>query len=266
MSHAFRPGPSNPAVVGMLPTDRRNATALALRIVAAGEGRVRQVVVIGSRARGNPRPASDLDLVVIIETPLGDAPWSMEVMAAERHRIIRAVGVPPVPTDLWVLTIDQAEEGRAVAGGIEEIANREGVVVFSAAPTRPPIIRRSADVVRRQNTRAWIGDSLEQLAGMRWVDADVARRAVEKAVMSLCVFHQVPADTKADSLAGVLSSLRCKDPEMAHWLEKVLPPHEVDPRTARVVVRGILHRLRNDPQMRTYLAPLLTRLSTAATQ
>jgi predicted nucleotidyltransferase len=47
--------------------DVRKASELARRIVAAGRGRVRRVVMIGSRARGTPAKTSDLDLVVIVE-------------------------------------------------------------------------------------------------------------------------------------------------------------------------------------------------------
>src|SRR5215210_476398 len=56
--------------------DFRMAQLLGARVAKAGEGRVRRVVMIGSRATGYARADSDLDLVAIVELCPTARPWN----------------------------------------------------------------------------------------------------------------------------------------------------------------------------------------------
>jgi hypothetical protein len=84
------------------------ARELAHRIVAAGEGRVRRVAIIGARANGTATQASDPDLVVLIETA-GSALSTADQVLAEKQRLIVVVRRPSLPTDLTVRTTDAAQ-------------------------------------------------------------------------------------------------------------------------------------------------------------
>ena len=50
-----------------LHTDLGLARELAKRILTADRPRVRRIILFGSRARGDARPDSDLDLLVVID-------------------------------------------------------------------------------------------------------------------------------------------------------------------------------------------------------
>jgi predicted nucleotidyltransferase len=257
--------------------DRKAARALASRIVAAGEGRVRRVLVIGSRASGGARPDSDLDLVVVVETPLGDGPWSMQRMAAERNRIIRKVGRPPMPTDLWLLSSDHYEEGRTVLGGVEYFAETEGVVVYTEPLQRDPVVRRTPDTVLRQNVRAWLGDALDRLEqaiqastgslasgraeGPAGRVASYASRVIEKSVMALCVLHRIAASTKGPGTRHALTALKVWEPTLAAWIAGQTDVPDLDVVTAHRVLGVVLTHVGKVPGMSGYLTELTTRLS-----
>jgi predicted nucleotidyltransferase len=260
-------------------THRAIATELAQRIVAAGLGRVRRVVIIGSRARGTAHPTSDLDLVVLVEVPRGSRPWGPAENLAERDRIQRAVGVPPITTDLSVRTTDHYHEARHVIGGVEHLVEVEGIDVFSHPLSDPPSIRRTPTQVRLQNTGTWITHAaavLEEATSREQAEpagtpegaarlASAAHASVMRAVTALLVSHQLHS-AKRDGIPAMLKQLAGVDTETAAELEAVLrragPPFQ----KALAVLRMVVLRLGRVPGMAPYLHQAQVWMKTANAQ
>jgi predicted nucleotidyltransferase len=93
---------------------------IAKRIVA--EFHPRRIVLFGSRARGDERADSDLDLLVVMSTDLP---------AAERIRAVDRLFRPRSwSMDVVVLTPDEAAASRTSRNSLVSIAEREGRVVY----------------------------------------------------------------------------------------------------------------------------------------
>jgi len=93
---------------------------IAERIVAAFHPT--RIVLFGSRARGDARPDSDVDL--LIEMP-SDLP------AAERVRAVDRLFTPRCwPMDVVVFTPDEAAAQRHSHNSLVGIAEREGKVLY----------------------------------------------------------------------------------------------------------------------------------------
>ncbi len=90
------------------------------RIVAAIDPE--RVIIFGSRARGDHRPESDLDILVIAES------------AEPRHRragpLYRALAQLPFEIDVLVYTPQEVHDWSAVEQAFVTTAIREGVVVY----------------------------------------------------------------------------------------------------------------------------------------
>lgn len=261
-------------------SDVEAATVLAQRIDLVGQGRVRRVVMIGSRALGTARKESDLDLVVLEEIPTAAPRWGLREVGIERARLQKAVGVPPIRTDLWVRTMDQYQEGRSVIGGIEHLVDVEGVTVFSRAPSRAPVIRRSPEQVRRDNVIAWIRNALGALdaavkmESTRAVAAafppsiggsEPARTAVERALNALLVLHQVRA-SKHMGVEGMLTSLASVDPSAAARITALTGTTAMDVRTAHRVLDTVRRHLGREPLLSSSLGEAKRHLATLATR
>jgi HEPN domain-containing protein/predicted nucleotidyltransferase len=91
------------------------------RLVVA-EWAPRRVILFGSRARGEHRPDSDYDLMIVI-----DSPDSVD----ECERAIRAcVSSADAPVDVCVASTQSFERRRRDVGTLEYAADREGVVLY----------------------------------------------------------------------------------------------------------------------------------------
>ncbi|HMN41679.1 MAG TPA: nucleotidyltransferase domain-containing protein [Phycisphaerales bacterium] len=82
----------------------------------------RRVVLFGSRARGTARPDSDVDLLIVMETPL---PFYERIRS-----VLRLFGVRPWSMDVIVLTPDEAAAQRTQRNSIIARAEREGEVLY----------------------------------------------------------------------------------------------------------------------------------------
>lgn len=252
-----------------VPADLILGQTLALRIVAAGRGRVRRVTMVGSRALGIARAGSDLDLVVLVEPPAARPHWTSGDVLGEKQRLQQAVGPPPVPTDLWLRTTDQFAEARDVFGTVEWMIGSEGVDLYASARERPPVVRRTPDQVRRQSVRAWLMDAAIQLdralrlsttpgkgrngAFTEHDPAHYAWRSAQRVIVALFVYHQVPVSTRREELGSVFSRLDLIEPAVAAGLRRLLPTSSASPQAARAVHERVMGRLRRDPAMRPYL-------------
>ena len=91
------------------------------RIVAISDPQ--QIILFGSQARGDARPDSDLDLLVIKE--------EMESPRAEAARIYRALAGLRIPVDIVVVRSDYVRRHRDVVGTVVRPALREGRVLYA---------------------------------------------------------------------------------------------------------------------------------------
>jgi len=84
----------------------------------------RRVVLFGSRARGEARPDSDIDLLIEMETTRTPPERAIEVSAA--------FGLRPWPLDVVVYTPEEAKRLRGVAGTLLSLIEREGKVLYES--------------------------------------------------------------------------------------------------------------------------------------
>jgi predicted nucleotidyltransferase len=83
------------------------------------------VVLFGSRSRGDARPDSDVDLLVVESEPFG--PGRSRVK--ETGRLERAMGLIPVATDILVFSREEVERFRNGVNHVVVRALREGKVL-----------------------------------------------------------------------------------------------------------------------------------------
>ena len=84
-----------------------------------------RVILFGSRARGDSRVDSDIDLLVVLAELPAD-PWA--VTAAMR----RAIGAIGIGKDILLTDLARVAARSHLPGTIEELAAREGVVLHEA--------------------------------------------------------------------------------------------------------------------------------------
>ena len=109
--------PSLPA-----PTDRHVTEAVHALVQAF---RPVRVVLFGSLARGDARPGSDLDLLVVLP--------HVENHRASALAVRRVLTRLPVPVDIVVTTPEEAEQRHDSCWHVVGFAQREGRVVYDSA-------------------------------------------------------------------------------------------------------------------------------------
>ncbi len=85
-----------------------------------------QVILFGSRARGDARPGSDVDLVVVEAEPFRPG----RDRRAETVRLLRALGGSGVATDILVYSRDEVEYWRDSLNNVLARALRERRVLY----------------------------------------------------------------------------------------------------------------------------------------
>jgi type III restriction enzyme len=103
------------------------ATKLKERILAADGTRVSRIILFGSRARGDARPDSDYDVLVIVR---GATRNELRAYHDRLYDVLRGLGATAEP---WVMTEEEFEETRTVIGGLAYPAWTEGVVLHPNA-------------------------------------------------------------------------------------------------------------------------------------
>jgi len=99
-------------------TDEKVKEAVRRIIEVADPSRI---VLFGSRARGNNRPNSDLDLAVIIDAP------DEEVRRRLPHRVLRGIGME---VSLIVVSKEKYDRHRPWLNSVFHSIDREGVVLY----------------------------------------------------------------------------------------------------------------------------------------
>ncbi len=97
--------------------------------VIVDEVEPKSIVLFGSRARGDARPDSDVDLLVIEQEPFG----KLRSRRREAALLWRALARFPVPKDILVYSQEEAAEWNDFPGHIVAQALREGRVLYERA-------------------------------------------------------------------------------------------------------------------------------------
>ena len=92
-----------------------------------------RVILFGSRARGDARPDSDVDLIVIEAEPFGPDRDRFD----EINRLMRAVGDLGVAKDVLVYSRDEVEYWRDSLNNVLARALREGRVLYERPQAGP---------------------------------------------------------------------------------------------------------------------------------
>ena len=90
------------------------------RIVAASHPQ--KVILFGSRARGDARPESDIDLLVVADDP--------QPRSRRASRLYGALSDILIPMDILVYRADEIAEWRNVPQAFVTTAVREGTVLY----------------------------------------------------------------------------------------------------------------------------------------
>ncbi|MBI4567738.1 MAG: nucleotidyltransferase domain-containing protein [Planctomycetes bacterium] len=86
----------------------------------------RRIIMFGSRARGTPRPDSDIDLMVVVDEPFSPTrKWIDEV-----NRIYTALQGTGVPHDILLYSVAEFEKWRDGVNHVVVRAVEEGRVLY----------------------------------------------------------------------------------------------------------------------------------------
>ena len=96
-------------------------------ILAADRRAVRRMILFGSQARGDARPDSDFDILVLVS---GMDKAERVAFHSKLYRAVEGIGAPVEP---WVMSEDEFEETKTVIGGLAHPAWMEGVVIHPNA-------------------------------------------------------------------------------------------------------------------------------------
>jgi predicted nucleotidyltransferase len=242
--------------------DLRIARAFAKRVVIAGRGRVRRVVLVGSRALGTARADSDLDVVVLVETAESVRPWGTPECAAERDRLQREVGAPPLPTDLWVRTTDQYQEARGVFGSVEAMVDTEGIDLYAEPFQRAPRVRRTPAQVRREYTVGWVTHALRALEEAYARQASMADRpgvaalppdlpahaCIVRSLLALLFARQIRSE-RGDGVDALLARYSAVDEATAHAVRADYCSDGELVSKAHAVLTRVVGQLARDPAL-----------------
>ncbi len=105
--------------------ERRRIPMRAIRAVVkqiAEKFQPEKIILFGSYAYGRPRPESDVDLLVIMDTPLRER--------QQRLEISRALSPRPFPMDIIIRTPKQLEERLALGDPFLREITAQGRVIY----------------------------------------------------------------------------------------------------------------------------------------
>ncbi len=104
------------------------ADSLLKDVVSATVGAVdpERIILFGSRARGDARPDSDLDLLVVEREPFSESRSRQQ----ELKRVRRALWQFRVPIDVLIYSSDEVEEWRTSPHHVIGRSLREGVTLY----------------------------------------------------------------------------------------------------------------------------------------
>jgi predicted nucleotidyltransferase len=247
------------------------AREIARRIVHSGAGRVRRIFLIGSRATGCARQDSDFDVIIVVEAD-PDARWGFPDAAKEESRIFRAIQPLGVVVDISVRTADQFVAARSVVGGIEWLAETEGIELYRENFHRRPRALVSNRNVRLALVRSWMDDALrcvEHAAALSSAAPDdqvrvtksrdpahYATKSMRSCINAVLVLHQV-ASFKHESMETVFEKLSAVEPILSLQLRALI----AEPRPAEIVARNVFSAVLTKLELQTDLRRCLSGMS-----
>lgn len=174
---------------------------------------VRAIYLFGSRARGDARPDSDYDVLVVT--------WETRPDEATRLHIKRVVGSHRPPLDLHYVTAAEFEWRKRFANTIERAGDREGVVLHMAGEAEE----------RYAVAQPWFagGERGVRLGGLALQEGDMpdearfhAQQAVEKYLKGYLTLIDVDGSRthSLETLAGLCAD---GDPAFGPWIERLAP-------------------------------------------
>jgi len=99
--------------------------SISRRVLATDGATVSRIILFGSRARGDARPDSDYDVLVLVRDP----------SSSERRRYLdalyRAFEGAGAMVEPWVMSEEEFEESKTVIGGLAYPAWKHGVVLYA---------------------------------------------------------------------------------------------------------------------------------------
>lgn len=166
----------------------------------------RRIILFGSRARGDDRPDSDIDLVLVMDD---DAPAEQ----LRRQRAAGGRGTPQVEIDILPWTERSLREHALAKGSFADTILSEGVIVYQRAPPDRSPIEVSEDP-QWANARNWFAkaDGDRRMAGLAL--------GASPALIDGAAFHCQQAAEKL--LKGLIVSAAAKIPK-THRIEALLP-------------------------------------------
>ena len=117
----------DPTTKGMVPVTDKLLDQMVQAIVA--EVDPEQVILFGSRARGDAREDSDVDLVVVEAEPFGKT----RSRRLEAARVYEAVAGFDALTDILIYSRDEVDHWRDSVNHVLARALREGTVLYERA-------------------------------------------------------------------------------------------------------------------------------------
>jgi predicted nucleotidyltransferase len=108
----------------MLPDPALAQRLLVERLVAAANPE--RIILFGSRARGDHRPDSDFDVLVVMRQDIAE-PWQMA------RKLRRAVGLIGYGKDIVVTDHRRLDEERGLNGSMVGMAMRDGKEIWPHA-------------------------------------------------------------------------------------------------------------------------------------
>lgn len=95
------------------------------------------VMLFGSRARGDQRANSDIDLLLLSAAPLDNESYLQASRAA--NPIIEQLYDPPIGVDILLMDLDYFHRHRVSPNHVAGQAFRDGVTMFGDPPPYPPL-------------------------------------------------------------------------------------------------------------------------------
>ncbi len=124
LDQAFGLAPHSPAPRRRWPPPRPEDVIPELVTVIVRNFRPLRIILFGSRARGDHRPSSDVDLLVV----LPEAPDKRALAAGIRDDLANI----PVAKDIIVTTPQEIDEERELVGSLLHHALRDGKVLYES--------------------------------------------------------------------------------------------------------------------------------------